>query len=107
MHYLLGDVFSWSEKLQETVTDAEIEEYYQRNKRAQFVQTDTSTLDSADSTEATDNPAATETPVAEEDPAANEPAEDGPAEDGPTEETPAENEPAEDGAPRRRSAGDG
>jgi|GEM_PF-1611039 len=41
LHYLVGDVFRWSEKLQETITDAEIEDYYQHNKRTQFVQKDT------------------------------------------------------------------
>ena len=50
---LQGDVFNWSEKLQDTITDAEIEDYYQRNKRTQFVQTDTGTVESTEPSELT------------------------------------------------------
>ncbi len=35
--YLLGDVTTWAEKYKDSVTDDEIADYYERNKRTQFV----------------------------------------------------------------------
>jgi len=35
--YLLGDVTAWTQELLPTVTDEEIADYYERNKRSQFV----------------------------------------------------------------------
>ncbi|MCA9231050.1 MAG: peptidyl-prolyl cis-trans isomerase [Planctomycetales bacterium] len=37
LQYLLGDVNAWTQKLLDTVTDEEITDYYERNKRTQFV----------------------------------------------------------------------
>src|SRR5690606_4856811 len=37
VEYLLGDVATWSEKFQNSVTEEEIADYYERNKRTQFV----------------------------------------------------------------------
>ncbi len=52
LHYLVGDVNVWREKLLETVTDEEIAEYYERNKRFLFVKA--SFADAEDATEAED-----------------------------------------------------
>lgn len=90
LSYLLGDINAWSEKYRESITDAEIADYYERNKRTQFVksESDASEFDeelfqtkppatgeetpasetdapAAQSTEATQTPPATETPAAE------------------------------------------
>ncbi len=43
LNYLLGDVNAWSEKYRDTITADEIADYYERNKRTQFVKTDGST----------------------------------------------------------------
>lgn len=40
LSYLLGDVNAWSEKYRDSVTEEEIADYYERNKRTQFVKTD-------------------------------------------------------------------
>jgi hypothetical protein len=37
LSYLLGDVPAWSEKYKDSITEAEIADYYERNKRTQFV----------------------------------------------------------------------
>ncbi len=37
LNYLLGDVNAWSEKYRDSITEEEIADYYQRNKRTQFV----------------------------------------------------------------------
>ncbi len=47
LQYLLGDVNTWTQKLLDTVTDEEISDYYERNKRSQFVKTETQTTTSA------------------------------------------------------------
>ncbi len=43
LQYLLGSVDDWTHKLLDTVTESEIADYYERNKRTQFVKTSTST----------------------------------------------------------------
>ncbi|MDZ4658776.1 MAG: hypothetical protein SH868_14465 [Bythopirellula sp.] len=43
LNYLLGDVNAWSEKYRDSITEEEIADYYERNKRTQFVKTDGST----------------------------------------------------------------
>ncbi|NOY30226.1 MAG: hypothetical protein GXP28_08620 [Planctomycetes bacterium] len=40
LQFLLGDVNEWTEKLLDTITDEEISDYYERNKRTQFVKVD-------------------------------------------------------------------
>ena len=40
LKFLLGDVSSWTEKMLDEVTDEEIADYYERNKRTQFVKFD-------------------------------------------------------------------
>lgn len=55
LQYLLGDVIQRSEKLLDAVTDAEIEDYYESNKRTQFVRSDSSALDSAASSSSDDS----------------------------------------------------
>lgn len=37
LNYLLGDVTAWSEKFKDSITEEEIADYYERNKRTQFV----------------------------------------------------------------------
>ncbi len=51
LHYLLGDVFRLSEKLASTVSEEEIADYYERNKRTQFVRADTSAFEAEDENE--------------------------------------------------------
>lgn len=51
LHYLLGDVFAWSEKMADTVSDEEIANYYDRNKRTQFARADTGEFDSTEKPE--------------------------------------------------------
>jgi hypothetical protein len=55
LQYLFGDVIQRSEKLLDTVTDAEIEDYYESNKRTQFVRADSTALDSAASSSTEDS----------------------------------------------------
>ncbi|MEM8944201.1 MAG: hypothetical protein AAGD11_03385 [Planctomycetota bacterium] len=43
IQYLTANVEDWSQKLLETVTDEEIADYYERNKRTQFVKSSAST----------------------------------------------------------------
>jgi hypothetical protein len=64
LNYLLGDVNAWAEKYKDSVTEEEIADYYERNKRTQFVKSgntpifDESLFNSADETEApVDEPA--------------------------------------------------
>ena len=45
LKYLLGDVTAWTEKLLDEVTEEEIADYYERNKRSQFVKFDTDDAD--------------------------------------------------------------
>lgn len=40
LKFLLGDVSAWTEKMLEEVTDEEIADYYERNKRTQFMKFD-------------------------------------------------------------------
>lgn len=40
LKYLLGDVTAWTQNMLESVTETEIADYYERNKRAQFVKSD-------------------------------------------------------------------
>ncbi len=40
LKFLLGDVTAWTEKMLDKVTDEEIADYYERNKRTQFVKFD-------------------------------------------------------------------
>ena len=42
LNYLLGDVNAWSEKYRDSVTEEEIADYYERNKRTQFVKSGSS-----------------------------------------------------------------
>ncbi len=53
LSYLLGDVTAWTEELLATVTDEEIADYYERNKRTQFTKlaSDTATADAEDEEE--------------------------------------------------------
>jgi len=51
LQFLLGDVNEWTEKLLDTVTDEEISDYYERNKRTQFVKVDLFASESATSEE--------------------------------------------------------
>ncbi|NOZ40653.1 MAG: hypothetical protein GXP24_10570 [Planctomycetes bacterium] len=121
IQHLLGNLNDWTQKLSDTVTDAEIADYYERNKRTQFVQSSTSIsaaglFDDAEdeaepaepeSVEAeSDEPESTEeTPVDEgeaatkEEPTTEETTEEtstGEEEAEPTDETPAEEAPAEE-----------
>jgi len=52
LQFLLGDVNQWTEKLLDTVTDEEIADYYERNKRTQFVKVDLFSTESAPAEEA-------------------------------------------------------
>ncbi len=46
LQYLLGSVDDWTQKTLDQVTDAEIADYYERNKRAQFVRDASNSADS-------------------------------------------------------------
>jgi hypothetical protein len=94
LQYLLGSISGRTEKLLETVTEEEIKEYYERNKRSEFTKLGLSGLESfgtpagdasdtpAAATEATTEPATVEpsdtetTPPADPQPPAVAPAED-------------------------------
>ena len=39
LQYLVGNVDDWTQKVMDTVTDEEIADYYERNKRSQFIKT--------------------------------------------------------------------
>lgn len=43
IQYILGDVSVWKDKFRDTITDEEIADYYERNKRTQFVKTGSTT----------------------------------------------------------------
>ncbi len=104
IQYLLGNVNDWTQKMSDTVTEAEISDYYERNKRIQFVQTSTSTsaaglFDDAEAeaeTPADKGEAAVETSdeASDEAPMKEEPSEEAPAEETSTDdsEQPAETE---------------
>jgi len=93
LQYLLASVDDWTQKLSDSVTEVEIADYYERNKRAQFVQMSTST--SAEGLFDDDTEPTTETP-AEENKTPAESSEETPTEETPTEETPIEEAPAEE-----------
>jgi hypothetical protein len=98
LNYLLGDINAWSEKYRDSITDAEIADYYERNKRTQFVKSegneaefDSELFQTTPPATGGDTPAAdTQTPAGESEQAAGKPA----AEETPADETPTA--PAED-----------
>lgn len=75
LNYLLGDVNAWAEKYKNSVTDEEIADYYERNKRTQFVKSsntpvfDESLFDSVDEDKASPEEPAGEEPAGEAAPA--------------------------------------
>ena len=96
MQFLLGDVNEWTEKLLDTVTDEEISDYYERNKRTQFVKVDLFSDEATSQQEPAVEPE-TEQPAEQsiEDQPTEEAAEESePEESDPTEET--KTEPAEE-----------
>jgi len=86
LQFLLADVNQWTEKLLDSITDQEISDYYERNKRTQFVKVD---LFSDESTPEENEPA--------EESEAEEAAEDSKnTEESTPEDNPAEEETAEE-----------
>ncbi len=55
LQYLLGDVTAWTENLLDAVTDEEIADYYERNKRAQFAKSDDNSSAAETQEEASDS----------------------------------------------------
>ena len=65
LNYLLGDVAAWSEKFKDSITEEEIADYYERNKRTQFVKSgDTPAFDASLFQEEPEEPA-DENPLSE------------------------------------------
>ncbi len=110
LSYLLGDVNAWGEKYRDSITEEEIADYYERNKRTQFVKTgsspsafDESLFDTDPATDeetpATDDPAeepATDTSDETQEPPQVEPTEEIQTEVESDEEIPADETPAEE-----------
>jgi hypothetical protein len=100
LNYLLSDINAWSEKYRDSITDAEIADYYERNKRTQFVKSegdssefDTELFQTTPPATSTETPAEeTESPTSE----TNEATEAAPAEETPAEEVEAPAAPADD-----------
>jgi hypothetical protein len=106
LSYLLGDINAWSEKYRDSITDAEIADYYERNKRTQFVKSegdeaefDTELFQTTPPATGTETPptetessAAETSEASEAAPAGETPAADAPAEDADTPAAPAEDE---------------
>jgi hypothetical protein len=91
LSYLLGDINAWSEKYRDSITDAEIADYYERNKRTQFVKSEGDIAEFDTELFQTTPPAAgTETPATETESPAAETSEA--TEATPTEETSTEEE---------------
>ncbi len=103
IQYLQGDVTAWTEKLLDTVTDEEITDYYERNKRTQFVKAEED-ASAATETETTPASAPEEAPEETTEETA-EPSESADAEESPetpsekTEETESATEEAEEEKP--------
>ena len=47
LQYLLGDINVWTDNLLGTITEKEIADYYERNKRTQFVRSNTTTTEAS------------------------------------------------------------
>ena len=62
LNYVMGDVFAWRDKYRDSVTTEEIADYYQRNKRTQFVKSGSSGSASFDD-KLFDKPAGDEQPA--------------------------------------------
>jgi len=105
LQYLLGDVFSWSEKLQGSVTDAEIEDYYQRNKRTQFVQMDTEIVEPSASETGTEQAEPKETSEEQQETSDGKPSSDTPEKGNDAGTAPETGGPAEDGADKPAEGG--
>jgi hypothetical protein len=78
LDYLLGDVNAWAEKYKDSVTEEEIADYYERNKRTQFVKTgntpvfDESLFDATNDAETSlEEPAGESAPAGEDKPVTN------------------------------------
>ncbi|NOY42969.1 MAG: hypothetical protein GXP26_14180 [Planctomycetes bacterium] len=108
IQYLQGDVTAWTEKLLDTVTDEEIADYYERNKRTQFVKAeDTSTATETETTEEESTSSASDSEEAAEETEettekTTEPAESADAEE--SSEAPAEK--TEEAKPAAEESGD-
>jgi hypothetical protein len=101
LNYLVGDINAWSEKYRDSIADAEIADYYERNKRTQFIKSEGDDSEFDEELFQTP-PAATEgeTPATGTDaPSTDPPAAETPAtetEEAASDETPATESPAED-----------
>ncbi len=86
LQYLQGNLDSWTEKLLDTVTDEEIADYYERNKRTQFVESDAGASLFSNDTPIEEEPATepeSAEPESAEEPATEEPASEEKPEDEP------------------------
>ncbi len=60
LQYLLGDLNDWTQKFLDKVTEEEIADYYDRNKRSQFVEMDSDSDSEAEASETTEEEPASE-----------------------------------------------